>query len=155
LLAVGAVGGIVGGLTASRVVGRLGDRWTLVLGLGAQVAAFAVLASTRSAIAAGAALALAILGTAWSSVVVISARQRLTPPALLGRVTAAFRTIGTGAMPLGAALGGMIAASYGLRTPQWVAAVTLGLVVVAAAVMSYKSNYGEDPVGVSLTPDHG
>ncbi|MEV0820570.1 MFS transporter [Nonomuraea rubra] len=50
------------------------------------------------------------------NVLVISARQRLIPAGLLGRVNSAYRLIGMGGMPLGAALGGVVAELAGLTT---------------------------------------
>ncbi|MEW1844542.1 MFS transporter [Nonomuraea angiospora] len=49
-----------------------------------------------------------------SNVLVISARQRLIPAELLGRVNSAYRLVGMGGMPLGAALGGVVAEFAGL-----------------------------------------
>ncbi|MFI6732052.1 MFS transporter [Nonomuraea sp. NPDC050451] len=48
------------------------------------------------------------------NVLVISARQRLIPAGLLGRVNSAYRLVGMGGMPLGAALGGVVAEFAGL-----------------------------------------
>ncbi|MEV4016368.1 MFS transporter [Nonomuraea angiospora] len=48
------------------------------------------------------------------NVLVISARQRLIPAELLGRVNSAYRLVGMGGMPLGAALGGVVAEFAGL-----------------------------------------
>lgn len=48
------------------------------------------------------------------NVLVISTRQRLIPVELLGRVNSAYRLIGMGAMPLGAALGGVVAEFTGV-----------------------------------------
>jgi hypothetical protein len=65
------------------------------------------------------------------NVVTVSLRQRLVPAALLGRVTSSYRVIGIGAMPVGAALAGVLARGYGLHMPYLVgglllAAATLG-----------------------------
>ena len=54
------------------------------------------------------------------------------PDALLGRVTSAYRLIGLGSMPVGAAAGGLIARSYGLTAPFLVAGVMLLLALLAA-----------------------
>lgn len=40
-------------------------------------------------------------------------------PTVLGRVTVAMRLIGAGALPIGAAFGGIIAGFLGLRGPSW------------------------------------
>ncbi|MEV4572198.1 MFS transporter [Nonomuraea jabiensis] len=54
-----------------------------------------------------------VVGAA-GNVLVISARQRLIPAELLGRVNSAYRLVGMGGMPLGAALGGVVAEFAGL-----------------------------------------
>ncbi|GAA1650103.1 hypothetical protein GCM10009733_053910 [Nonomuraea maheshkhaliensis] len=51
---------------------------------------------------------------AGGNVLVISARQRLIPARLLGRVNSAYRLVGMGGMPLGAAAGGVVAEFAGL-----------------------------------------
>ena len=66
------------------------------------------------------------------NVATISLRQRIVPDALLGRVTSAYRLIGLGAMPVGAAAGGLIARSYGLPAPFLVAGVLLLMSLLAA-----------------------
>lgn len=40
-------------------------------------------------------------------------RQSMTPNTLLGRVSAVFLTVNAGARPLGAALGGLVGATWG------------------------------------------
>ncbi len=47
----------------------------------------------------------------------VSFRQSLVPPDLLGRVTMAYQMVSNGAGALGAALAGLLAHSFGLRTP--------------------------------------
>ncbi|TXK41757.1 MFS transporter [Nonomuraea sp. C10] len=49
-----------------------------------------------------------------ANVLVISTRQRIIPGELLGRVNAAYRLLGMGGMPLGAALGGLAGEVAGL-----------------------------------------
>jgi hypothetical protein len=66
------------------------------------------------------------------TVTVTSARQRLSPREMLGRVVTAFRTLGNGAAPLGAVAGGAIAASAGLRATLVVA----GGLLAAALLLS-------------------
>jgi hypothetical protein len=64
----------------------------------------------------------------------VGLRQRLAPPTLLNRVTAAFRTLVNSASPVGALLGGVIATAYGLKAPLYVAGVALLVVTVAAGL---------------------
>jgi MFS family permease len=64
------------------------------------------------------------------NVVTVSLRQRITPDRLLGRMNAAYRLVGWGTMPLGAALGGFLAEALGLR-PTFVVAAALTVTVLA------------------------
>jgi mannose/fructose/N-acetylgalactosamine-specific phosphotransferase system component IIC len=57
-------------------------------------------------------------------------RQRLTPGAMMGRVTSAYRMLAWGLMPLGAALAGPLAKGTSLATVF----VVVGTVVVLTAV---------------------
>jgi MFS family permease len=66
------------------------------------------------------------------SVVGRSLRQAVTPDRILGRVMTTFRLIGVGSVPIGALLGGVIAAAAGIRVPYWIGAAIL--VVVTAAI---------------------
>ena len=53
----------------------------------------------------------------------VSARQRLCPPELLGRMNASIRFFVWGVMPIGGLLGGAIAETYGVNTALWVGAI--------------------------------
>ncbi len=53
----------------------------------------------------------------------VSARQRLCPPELLGRMNASIRFFVWGVMPIGGLLGGAIASSYGVQSALWVGAI--------------------------------
>ncbi|MCX8530570.1 MAG: MFS transporter [Rhodoluna sp.] len=53
----------------------------------------------------------------------VSARQRLCPPELLGRMNASIRFFVWGVMPIGGLLGGAIAEGYGVNTALWVGAI--------------------------------
>jgi predicted MFS family arabinose efflux permease len=57
------------------------------------------------------------------NVVMVSLRQRVTPDRLLGRVNSAYRLVAWGTMPIGALLGGVVAATFGLPTLFVVAAL--------------------------------
>ncbi|MBN1174823.1 MAG: MFS transporter [Micromonosporaceae bacterium] len=130
LLAAMAAGGVLGGFLASRVIGWLGPRVAVIGGLAAEGGAWLALAATSHPLIAGAALALGYVGVAVVSVVVMSTRQRQVPPGQLGQVISAFRVIGNGPGPLGAIIGGLIAAAAGLRAPILVAAAVTLLAVL-------------------------
>jgi MFS family permease len=66
------------------------------------------------------------IGVAVSNVHVVSLRQSITPDHLLGRMTASYRMVIFGTLPLGALLGGFLGEAIGLRLTLLVGA--LGLV---------------------------
>jgi MFS family permease len=130
ILAIGAVGGLLGSLAGSWVRRRL----RLGMGLGLAIGAMAI--------------SLLVVGTAWSIPVVavgytigsfgillwnvqaVVVRQRLTPRDLMGRVTSAYRLISWGAGPIGAALGGVLGTLLDVRAPIIIGGVLLALSLV-------------------------
>ena len=50
------------------------------------------------------------------NVITVSLRQRLTPDRLLGRLNSAYRLLAWGTMPLGAAVGGALGETFGVRS---------------------------------------
>jgi MFS family permease len=129
LLSAGAVGGVLGGLGAERVIRRIGAGPVMMLACLVPAAEYALLAVTSTALVAGAAMLFGTLAATLSQVVVSTLRQAAVPDRLLGRVTSAYRLIVLGAVPLGAAVGGLSANAFGLRSPFWMAAI--GLTVAA------------------------
>jgi MFS family permease len=115
LLGAAAVGGIVGAIVAPPIV-RLLRRYRSILFAVATMAAGMVVAGVaQTPWIAGAGLALfAMAGGLWD-IVSVTYRQTVTPDALLGRVMSGFRVIAYGTFPLGAAVGGVIAALLSLR----------------------------------------
>ncbi|MER7500283.1 MFS transporter [Nonomuraea pusilla] len=133
-MAVGAVGG---SLLSSRAARALGEARTL---LGAWLATALLLLVPVAAPTPWALYPTAVLwgltGAA-GNVLVISARQRLIPGPLLGRVNSAYRLVGMGGMPFGAALGGVAAEFAGLAPVLLcAAAVCLGAVGLARRALS-------------------
>ena len=49
------------------------------------------------------------------NVITVSLRQRIIPDELLGRVNSGYRLLGWGTIPIGAAVGGVLAEAIGLR----------------------------------------
>ncbi|MCY7298096.1 MAG: MFS transporter, partial [Ilumatobacteraceae bacterium] len=84
--------------------------------------------------------------TIWS-ILAVSLRQQLVPTHLFGRVNSIYRWISTGAMPLGALFGGVLASAYGLRAPYFAAA---GLLILASAAVVLRMTSG--PLAAA-TPD--
>lgn len=153
ILSAAAVGGIAGSLLGPRITARLGPARTAQTMLAASVPAF-----LGVALAPGAAtLALAMVlfefsGLVWN-LVAVSHRQRIIPPALLGRVNSLYRLIATGMMPLGLILSGAVMAlaepatgrAPALVLPFWLAAA-------GAALLSFRGWYA---IGRGFTPPDG
>ncbi|WP_162605921.1 MFS transporter [Jiangella aurantiaca] len=127
----------VGGLIASVLVEPL-RRWIGTTRLMIADAVGTVLFVAPVALDAGiwVVAAGAVVAGAGSSIWRILAgtiRQNLSPPELLGRLYSASRMISWGVIPASAALGGIVAELWGLRT-AFVAATVLAVLVLAAFV---------------------
>ncbi len=131
LLAVGALGTLIGAVAASPVVRRLGTARSVAFSGLAAGAAYVLLASEADVVAAAVALGVEAVAIAIGNVATLSLRQREVPNHLLGRVTSAFRMFIYGAMPLGALLGGIAAALVGVRATFALAGI-IQLLVLAA-----------------------
>lgn len=137
----GAVGGIIGGLAASRLSQRFGAG-TLV-----QTLLFSMpLISATTGLAPNwfvawiAFMVSMFLAIIWNTLTV-SLRQSIIPDHLLGRVNSAYRFLVLGSMPIGVALGGLLVSAlegwnreWALRMP-WLAAAVFGMVL---AVVGYR-----------------
>jgi hypothetical protein len=130
LLAVGAVGGVVAGWRARPLTRSLTYRQIMSVACIAQGAAWAGIALSANVWVAGVLLAVSGAGSSLSSVAVGSARQAMTPDALLGRVVSAFRLFGLGAAGLGALVGGTVASAYGLTASLVASACILAIAAV-------------------------
>lgn len=131
LLTAMAVGSVVGSLTARRVVERLGRGTTVWLTLLAAVALPALHAAPNVWVVASASALFGLAGVLWN-IVTVSLRQTIIPDHLLGRVNAVYRFLGWGSMPIGALLGGELAARFGLRAPFFAGSL---IMVVGVAVL--------------------
>jgi predicted MFS family arabinose efflux permease len=131
VFSAGAVGGLVGAVTAARIARVLGEGRTIPLA----ALAFAAAGATVPLASSGAPVPLLLGGWFLESFAVIvynvtqvSFRQRLCPPGLLGRMNASVRFIVFGTMPVGGLLGGVLGTWLGLVAALWIA--------VAVAFMS-------------------
>ena len=115
LLAVAAIGSLLGGLLTARLVSVFGQIPVLVVALAVNAAAFIVLGLSSDAWTLAALLALSGLATAIWNVVTVTLRQELVPLDLLGRVNSAYRLLGWGLIPLGALAGGLVAHEVSIR----------------------------------------
>ena len=125
LLAATAAGSVAGSFLVDRLVRRLGQRRALLLSMSASAMFPLAPALSDNAWVVGAGFAAAAaIGIGWN-VITVSLRQRIVPDHLLARVNAGYRLLAWGTMPIGAALGGLIAERFGLTAVFWTSA-TLG-----------------------------
>jgi MFS family permease len=130
LTATLGVGSLLGSWLAVPVERRLGRVNTLVLSIVLNAVTLAVPVVTTLPVPIGASMVASGAGIVLWNVITVSLRQRITPDRLLGRMNASYRLVGWGTMPLGAALGGVLAEALGLRGAFLVAAL-LTLAVLA------------------------
>jgi len=126
-----AVGALAGSVCGDWLIRRVTATWTIRIGLLIEAAQYLVLATSRSVYLVGILLfAFGVHGALWT-IVGASLRQRLTPPELLGRVAATGLFISAGGNCVGAVLGGVVAARFGITAPYWVGFVVAALVSAA------------------------
>lgn len=129
-LAVGAAGGLIGALIAARLIGEQRHRAVLLGSFAVTAVMPALLLAAPTTWAALVVVITTSAGFGVLNVAAVSVRQRLTPAGLLGRVSAAWRTVLFGAGAVGGLGGGAIASWQGLQAPFALSA-TLGLTAVA------------------------
>ncbi|HWB37205.1 MAG TPA: MFS transporter [Rugosimonospora sp.] len=124
-----AAGGLLGSAIGPWLVRKVTATWTLRVGLIIEAGLHLVLATSHSTITVAAAFAVfGVHGSLWT-IVSMSIRQRLTPPAMQGRVGSVYLFTAAGGNSLGAVLGGALAGWFGLPAPYWVGFVAAVLVV--------------------------
>ncbi len=137
----GAIGSVIGGLTAPAIRRRLGSGPSLYLTLVGTATTALVIGMTSWWPLVLVMFGIeAMVGVVWN-VITVSLRQSIIPDRLLGRVNSVYRFFAWGMMPIGTALGGVIVAvvephwgrEVALRVP-WFVAGGIGFVVLAYAV---------------------
>ncbi|MFD7818309.1 MFS transporter [Streptomyces sp. NPDC059785] len=125
------VGSLVAGVVGRRITDRTGRVRGVLLAGAVQTGVLAVIGSVRSltALIAGMA-AFGFMGMVWN-VSTTTLMQQRAPAEMLGRISAAFRTLAVAGAPLGAVLGGAVATAWGLNTPALLAAVFFVLAVIS------------------------
>ncbi|MCI0689874.1 MAG: MFS transporter [Sporichthyaceae bacterium] len=111
-----AIGGIAGATMVEPLRRRLGAHRLLALDVVGTIVLVGTPALTTNPYAIGAAMLVGGAGSAIWRAIVASVRQSVVPADLLGRVYSANRMISWGVLPLGAALGGVLAEVAGVRT---------------------------------------
>jgi len=136
--------GAFGVVAAPVLARRLGLGRTFVVGLGflgigffslnLAATAIADLTPVASTVAAVFPAGLSVAGVSFANVAFTTMRQQIPPPELLGRVTAASRTLSWALFPVGAVLGGALGEEFGvavvyLGASAGLLAITLVLLV--------------------------
>ncbi|MEU9914521.1 MFS transporter [Streptomyces sp. NPDC051001] len=127
------VGSLAGGALNRRLVSRTGRVRAILLAGTVQIGALVVMGTVRSLTAMVAAMAVfGLMGMVWN-VNTTTLMQQRSPAEMLGRVSAAFRTLAVAGAPLGALLGGVVATVWGRGTPALLAA---GFFVLSVASLT-------------------
>lgn len=132
-LGAGGTGGLLGAFCGARLSKFLGaGRSVLMIGLVIAPVSFVLPLVGQGVPGPVAALAwaLVIFKVGFDSVVLMSFRQHITPPRLLGRVNGTLRVMFSGALTLGAAAAALVGDLSGPRTAISVACAALALVWV-------------------------
>ncbi|MET8349319.1 MULTISPECIES: MFS transporter [unclassified Micromonospora] len=123
VFSVSAVGGLVVGVLAARLTAWLGSARVIWVAMAAPGPFYLLMPLAQPGwglLLYGAGLAAFSANAVLFNVAAMSYRQRITPPAILGRVNAAFLWICLGVIPLGALTGGALGTALGLRAALWV-----------------------------------
>jgi hypothetical protein len=136
-LAVASLVGVVGAFSAGALQRRFGGGRLIVWGSAAAAISYVGLSFTRSAVLAVFVLGLQDFGVAVANVASVTARQRLVPRNLLGRVSSVHRLAVLGAAPFGAVVGGLVASASNAPDAMLAAGLILGvaLAILAAPLL--------------------
>jgi MFS family permease len=132
LMAVLAVGGLAGAAAVPHLKVRLGTFTAVVLAAAGFTAGTLLMGLLPYLPFVVLGIILTGIGSSLWNVITMSLRQRIVPPAMLGRVTGVYRMVGLGALPLGAAAGGAVAHATDVRFVYVVA----GLVLLGATLIA-------------------
>ncbi|MFC4005088.1 MFS transporter [Prauserella oleivorans] len=130
----GGIGGLAGAAVASRLLARFRQR--TVLAVSVAVAGLAIGGMGFSPVPALSATLFGLFAAAVviGNVMLATARHRLVPGELLGRVIGVWRTVVWGALPAGALLGGLLTELLGSTSATFVVSGALQLALACAAL---------------------
>jgi len=132
LITASAIGGLLGSAIVHRLETRFGMGLVLRVGLIVETLTHLSLALTRLPWVAGLTMAVFGVHAAIWGVLAMSARQRIVPDGLLGRVNSVYALFSVGGSALGALAGGWIAHAWGITSPFWFAFVSMGIMTAVA-----------------------
>ncbi|WP_019885341.1 MFS transporter [Streptomyces purpureus] len=126
-----ALGGVAGGAVARRIAQRLGRIRAVMLAGALQTGCLLAMGAVQALWVTIAAMALfGSMGLVWN-VNQVTLMQERSPDGMLGRISAAFRTLAVAGAPLGALAAGAVAAAWGPNTPALLAAGCFALAVAS------------------------
>jgi MFS family permease len=141
LLGTYALGAVLGTPLAAPLARKIGRARLLAIAFLADAVGLCLPALWPQPIFVGAAFTTIGIASSLYNVITVTFRQQVVPPDQLGRVTASYRLFGYGALPIGSAVGGLLATTLGVRTVFPIAAAivclaALGLLVVTERAMT-------------------
>lgn len=155
LVAVVGVGSLLAGLVGGKLVEVAGRRAVmLVAGLSPAVTSVVIGLFPRTWLVIAMTTVQAFM-TTLLSILAVSLRQQIVPGHLFGRVNSVYRWISTGAMSIGALIGGAMASIFGLRAPYFAAAALLLVAtgVIATTLTSAALAAASPRSGILLRPE--
>lgn len=154
IMAVGAVGGLVGAVTTPRLAAWIGEG--TVIPLASMICSLFLVLVPLSVLAHERWISLVMLivsefgfafGVLVYNIMQLSMRQRVCPPRLLGRMNASIRFVVWGVMPIAALASGLLAERLGLAPTLWLGWAG-SLVCVAPVLFSPLRGMRKLPDGV-------
>jgi MFS family permease len=125
LFALGGVGGVAGAFAAGPIARRVGGARATIIGIAGSVGALLIPLTMPGAglLYFGFGFLMVSFSATVYNVNQVSFRQRLCPDRLLGRMNATMRFVVWGVLPVGALIGGLLGAVFGLRATLWIGAL--------------------------------
>src|SRR4051812_34461968 len=133
-MAVFATGGLVGAAAVPHLKARLGTFAAVLLAAGGFTAGALLMGLLPYAPFVVVGIVVTGIGSSLWNVITMSLRQRIVPSYMLGRVTGVYRMLGLGAIPFGAAAGGVVAQATNVQVAYVVAGVVVGAATIASVV---------------------
>ena len=125
LFALGGVGGVAGAFSAGPIARRVGGARATIIGIAGSVGALLIPLTMPGAglLYFGVGILMVSFSATVYNVNQVSFRQRLCPDRLIGRMNATMRFVVWGVLPIGALIGGIMGAVFGLRTTLLIGAL--------------------------------
>ncbi len=149
LFALGGIGGVAGAFAAGPIARRVGGARATIIGIAGSAGALLIPLTMPGAglFYFGFGLLMVSFSATVYNVNQVSFRQRLCPDRLLGRMNATMRFVVWGVLPIGALIGGVLGAVFGLRTTLWIGALgqTLAGIWLLASPMRHLRDFPDAP----------